>query len=155
MKIDRYRSKDWFWLIDKFEARIDHWCNRQLSMVGHSVLIKAVLETQPVYWPTLANFPSLILQKIRQLIYDFLWLRCNKKKKFHLCAWQLLAIPKKFGGWGLHNLGRFSRVIVANTLWRDLKHDGLWHHILKNKYYPYVTVDRWFHIVIVVDVKGS
>jgi len=116
MKIDRYRSKDWFWLIDKFEAKIDHWCNRQLSMAGHSVLIKVILESQLVYWSTLANLPSLILQKIRQLIYDFLWSRCNKKKKFHLCAWQLLARPKKFGGWGLCNLGSFSKAMAANTL---------------------------------------
>jgi hypothetical protein len=45
--------------------------------------------------------------------------------------------------------------MAANTLWRALIHDGLWHRILKNKYYPYVTVDRWLRTVTVVDVKGS
>jgi len=52
-------------------------------------------------------------------------------------------------------LGSFSSVMAANTLWRALKHDGLWHSILKNKYYPYVTVDRWLRTVTIVDVKGS
>jgi hypothetical protein len=82
LKIDRYKSEDWIWLIDKFEARISHWCNRQLSMGGRCVLIKAVLEIQPVYWLALANFPSLILQKIRQLIYDSCGRDAIRKKSF-------------------------------------------------------------------------
>jgi hypothetical protein len=122
---------------------------------GALVLIKAVLESQPVYWLALANLPSPILHKIRQVIFDFLWSGCNRKKKIHLCAWQLIARPKKYGGWGLRNLGRFGRAMAANTLWRALMQEGLWHRVLKDKYYPYVFVDRWLRTVIVVDVKGS
>jgi len=155
LKIDRYKTKDWNSLIDMYEAQINHWCNRQLSIGGHCVLIKVVLESQPVYWLALANLPSSILQKIRQLIYEFMWSGCNKKKKFHLCAWQLLARPKKFEGWGLRDLGIFSRAMADNTLWRALIQEGLWHRILKDKYYPYVTVERWLRTVIVVDVKAS
>jgi hypothetical protein len=147
--------EDWIWLIDKFEAQIYHWCNRKLSLGGRFLLIKAVLESQHVYWLALANIPSLTLQNIRQLIYYFLWSGCNKKEKIHLCAWKQLARTKKFEGWGLHELGSFSRAMAANTLWRDLVHDGLWHGILKDKYFPYVTVERWLRMVIVTDVQGS
>jgi hypothetical protein len=104
MKIDRYKSEDWQWLIDKFDRRINHWCNRWLSLGGRFILIKVVLESQPVYWLALTNLPSQIIQKIRQLMFSFLWSGCNKKKKIHLCAWQFIARPKLHGGWGLRNL---------------------------------------------------
>jgi hypothetical protein len=52
-------------------------------------------------------------------------------------------------------LGRIGRDMAKNTLWRELMQDGLWHHVLKHKYYPYASVDRWLHTVIVSDVTGS
>jgi hypothetical protein len=154
LKIDRYRTKDWQWLIDKYECQISHWCNRWLTIGGRLILIKAVLESQPVYWLALTNLPSQILQRIRQLIFSFLWSGCNKKKKIHLCAWQLIAHPKQHGGWGLRNLGSFSREMAANTLWRALMQEGLWHRILKEKYFPFVFVAHWLRTVNVVDAKG-
>jgi hypothetical protein len=59
LKPDSYKSEDWQWLIDKFETRITHWCNRWLSLGGCFVLIKAVLESQPVYWMALAHISIL------------------------------------------------------------------------------------------------
>jgi hypothetical protein len=41
LKPGSYKSKDWQWLIDKFESRINHWCNKWLTLGGRLVLIKA------------------------------------------------------------------------------------------------------------------
>jgi hypothetical protein len=27
LKIDRYKTEDWHWLVEKYEKRISHWCN--------------------------------------------------------------------------------------------------------------------------------
>jgi len=39
LKPNSYKLEDWQWLFDKFETRINHWCNIWLSMGGHFVLI--------------------------------------------------------------------------------------------------------------------
>jgi hypothetical protein len=94
LKIDMYKKEDWQWLIAKYECQISHWCNTCLSIWGCLILIKVVLESQPIYWLALAKLPSLVLQRIRQLIFSFFWFGSNKKKKIQLCAWQLIARPK-------------------------------------------------------------
>jgi hypothetical protein len=102
------------WIVEKFEKRISHWCSRWLSLGGRLVLIKYMLESQPIYWLTLASLPSTIQTKIRQRIFIFLWSGGWNKKSIHLCNWQLIAKPKYLGGWGLRNLIGFSRAYVSN-----------------------------------------
>jgi hypothetical protein len=149
------RTNDWIWLVEKYENRIRHWCTRWLSLGGRLVLIKAVLECQPVYWLTLANLPATIQNKIRQIIFNFLWSGSRKKKNYHLCNWQLIARPKHLGGWGLRSLTGFSRALAAHSLWRAVLNDGLWQRVLKEKYYPFVSVHRWFRTVEFHRSRGS
>jgi hypothetical protein len=101
LKPRSYKSLDWQWLIDKFESRINHWCNKWLTLGGRLVLIKVVLESLPVYWLTLAHISISVLHILRRLSYDFLWSGSKSKKRYHLCNWQVLAKPKQLGGWGL------------------------------------------------------
>ena len=68
-----YRVKDWHWLIKNFERRIQHWFFHLLSLGGRLVLIKAVLSSLPVYWMDLIPIPISILDKLRSLIFSFLW----------------------------------------------------------------------------------
>jgi len=155
MKMCRYKTEDWHWLLEKYEKRIRHWCNRWLSIRGRLVLIKVVFESQPMYWLALSNIPSTILQRIRHLIFGFLWWGGKKKKSFHLCNWNYISRPKIFGGWELRNILCFSIEMVANTHWMALMHDGLWHWVLKSKYIPFVYVERWFRTVNTSMIKGS
>jgi hypothetical protein len=46
LKMGRYKTEDWLWLLEKYDKRIRHWCNWGLSIGGRLVLIKAVLESQ-------------------------------------------------------------------------------------------------------------
>jgi hypothetical protein len=101
MKPDCYKSEDWQWLIDKFESRINHWCNKWLSLGGHFVLIKDVLESLSVYWLTLAHFSVAVLNKLRKLSFSFLWSGNKNKNGYHLCSWLSISKPKHYGGWGL------------------------------------------------------
>jgi hypothetical protein len=111
-----------------------------------------------IYWGTLSfdqghfrksvklvgsgNLPSMILQRISQIVFSFLWFGSHKKKRFHLCNWQLIARPKHHGGWSLRNMFSFSRAMAVNTLWRALMQEGLWHRVLKDKYFRFVYVAR-------------
>lgn len=77
MKPLGYKIANWTWLISKLERRLDIWYHKYLSRAGRLVLIKVVLEATPVYWMSLAWIP---------------WAK-----------WDLLSIPKKWGGWGIKN----------------------------------------------------
>jgi hypothetical protein len=81
LKLDSYKVADWHWLLMKYEHRICHWCNRFLSLGGRFVLIKVVLESQPVYWLALAHIPATVLNKIRKLTFSYLW---SGAKNIHL-----------------------------------------------------------------------
>ena len=59
LKIDSYKVVDWQWLLKKYEQRICHQCNHFLTLGCIYVLIKAVLESQPIYWLALTHIPGL------------------------------------------------------------------------------------------------
>jgi hypothetical protein len=68
---------------------------------GRFVLIKSILESQAVYWMELASIPIFVLNKIRQLIFSFIWSGGSENKHLHLNSWDSIARSKFLGGWGL------------------------------------------------------
>ena len=108
LKPSGYLIKDWYWLVSKFEKRVDHWTNRMLSLGGRLVLIRSVLSSIPVYWLSLFPISVSILEKLRKIIFSFLWGSSSNKFKFHLIDWKLLARPINQGGWGIMHLPSFS-----------------------------------------------
>jgi hypothetical protein len=44
------KTEDWFWLVVKIEKKIGLSCNKWLSLDGRFILVKAVLESQSVFW---------------------------------------------------------------------------------------------------------
>jgi hypothetical protein len=143
IKPSSYKAKDWSWLFEKFERRIQHWCNRCLSMGGRYILIKAVLESLPVYWMALAHIPHSVLKKLRQLIFNFLWSGSKQSRGIHLCGWKTLSKPIALGGWGLRNLHLTYLALSANTLWRTLMTTGIWNKLIKDKYISHLPVHTW------------
>jgi hypothetical protein len=126
-----------------------------LTLGGRLVLLKAVLETQPVYWLALAHVLNSILNTIHKICFTFLWSGGKKKKKFHLCNWMAVSKPKSHGGWGLRNIMLFSRTLATNTMWRELTKTGIWQNVLKDKYYPHFPVWTWLRSVDPLRQKGS
>jgi hypothetical protein len=49
LKTGKHEAEDCGWLLAKISKKISLWCNRWLSMGGRYILIKTVLEGQPVY----------------------------------------------------------------------------------------------------------
>jgi hypothetical protein len=154
--MDNYKAADWCWLISKFENRINQWCNRWLSLGGRFVLIKVVLESQPVYWMALENILASVLNRIRQLIFSFLWSDMRGKKHYHLCRWESITKTKRFGGWGLRNLQLFNSIFVGKHFmesFTEIWH--LWHRVIKDKYLPYSSVSTWLRSTTVHTSRAS
>ena len=73
LKPNAYSFKDWMWLYKKIEGRIGCWTYKFLSRGGRMVLLKAILQSIPVYWATIVYIPKGILHKLRKKIFSFLW----------------------------------------------------------------------------------
>jgi hypothetical protein len=69
-------------------------------MGGRYILVKTVLEGQPVYWMSMEAIPRSVINKIRKLMFHFLWNGQSDTQQYHLCRWETLSRPKKNGGWG-------------------------------------------------------
>jgi hypothetical protein len=67
----------------------------------------------------------------------------------------MIARPKHLGGWGLCNLSGFSSALEENNLWRVLLKEGLWQCVIKEKYFPSISVVRWLRTVDIKKEQGS
>jgi hypothetical protein len=144
LKAGASRLEDWYWLIKKVEKKINNWCYRWLSLGGRLMLLKAVLSSQPIYWMSLAIVPGSVLKILRNCMFNFLWKRNGVSHAMHLCNWERLFLPFSFGGWGVRNIFYFSKSLAANTCWRVLMGEGLWHKVILDKYLYQKSATNWF-----------
>ena len=111
LKPNEYKVQDWHWLLEKFGKRIQNWTFRLLSIGGRLTLVKAVLINIPVYWFSLLQVPSSILNILRRYIINFLWTGGTKKWNLVMVSWENLSLPKEWGGWGLKNIFWFNSAL--------------------------------------------
>jgi len=126
-----------------------------LSMGGRYVVVKAVLESLPVYWLALAHISLSVLNKIRQLVFSFLCSGNKKSISYHLFNWETFSKPNLYGGWGLRNIFIFYRALASNTLWRVLTKPGIWNKVTKDKYFPHEPVHTWLRSTFARSTYGS
>jgi hypothetical protein len=143
LKTGTQRAADWNWLVIRMEKKLNLWTNRWLSLGGHFILLKSVLEGQNVYWMSLETLPRLILNKLRILMFHFLWTGHQEAHQYHLCKWEILSRPKKQGGWGLHKLPLFNLALITTNLWRVLTHHSIWQQVIFDKYLHNSSIIDW------------
>eukprot|EP00253_Pinus_taeda_P023539 PITA_23539 len=139
-----YKKEDWNWLIAKIEARINHWSFRWLSRAGRLTLLKSVLLAILVYWAALSWIPKGVLEKIRKICSRFLWVGSAKESTFlPWVAWDKIARPKEWGGWGIKRLPEFSLSLATKSGWRLISMENLWTKVVKRKYIDPVPLEDW------------
>eukprot|EP00253_Pinus_taeda_P025385 PITA_25385 len=134
LKPDSYKKEDWSWLLAKIEARISHWSFRWLSRAGRMTLLKSVRLAIQVYWAALTWIPKGILEKIRRLCCRFLWDGAKEEIVLPWVAWDKIARPKAWGGWGIKRLPDFSLSLAAKSGWRLITMENLWTKVIRRKY---------------------
>eukprot|EP00253_Pinus_taeda_P012292 PITA_12292 len=140
------RIADWTWLIAKLEKRLTCWSYRYISRAGRLILIKTVLEATPVFWMALAWIPRHTLAWLQQICNRYLWAGSQDKRIFAWIGWQKIAIPKKWGGWGLKDLPLFAQALAAKMSWALITSQNLWTRLSYHKYiWPLDTMD-WIRL---------
>jgi len=113
-----------------------------LSRAGRLILIKAVLEATPVYWMALAWISRGILARLHNICCWFLWKGKQFGRIFSWARWEILALPKKWGGWAFKRLDVFSKALVAKLGWQLINTYSLWMKVAVSKYIsPSNTLD--------------
>lgn len=109
---------NWNGIIDIFEKRLASWKAHTLSIGGRVVLIKAVLESLPVYYLSIFKVPSMVGEKLEKIMKKFLWGGSSNTHKFHWVAWNRVTLPKDKGGLGISNLKDVNNSLLAKWGWR-------------------------------------
>lgn len=125
MKPNAYRKHDWNWLLAKIEAIITHWSFKWLSRAGRLTLIKSVLLAILVYWAALTWIPKGILEKIGRICSRFLWVGSKEDSMLPWVAWEKVARPKDWGGWGIKDLTAFGPSLASKSGWGIIKMENL------------------------------
>eukprot|EP00253_Pinus_taeda_P008844 PITA_08844 len=143
LKPSSYRNQDWHWLVAKIEQRISHWSFKWLSRAGRLTLVSSVLQAIPVFWAALTWIPRGIIHKIKQICSRFLWSGSKESSVLPWVAWDKIARPKEWGGWGVKQLADFCQSLAAKSGWRIVEAENLWTRVVKRKYIDPTPIENW------------
>lgn len=100
-------------------------------------MIKSVLVEIHVYWIALTWIPKRILNSVRKLCSHFLWAGAKENGALPWVAWEKIALPKAWGGWGINDLPVFTSSLATKSGWCVLSMENLLTLVVKRKYiYP-------------------
>lgn len=126
------RSASWKKVVDVFESRLATWKARMLSIGGRVVLIKAVLESLPIYYFSLYKAPRKVIETLERIMRKFLWTGSNVGNKVHWVCWDRVTTPKKYGGLGIKRLEVVNEALLFKWAWRfRTNKNALWSKIME------------------------
>lgn len=104
----------------------------------HTILLKAALDSIPVYWLNLFSMPKSVEKAIDVLRKKFFWGSAdleNAKNKLHSINWGTLCKPKQQGGLGIASLRARNMALLYKWWWRGCYDRGsFWTEFMTNKY---------------------
>lgn len=137
-KIGDSPKKCQFWepLVKKFHSLMNKWKDSGISMAGRLVILKAVLDSMPIYWMNLYKIPTSVINIIEKIRRNFLWKGKNSStRKLHLINWARICKNKKFGGLGVASIKNRNAALLSKWWWRYRFEDrSLWIRIIEGKY---------------------
>lgn len=112
------KHSSWNSLLENLEARLSLWTHRALNMASRLVLIKAVLQTMPLYLFSILATPKWVLKAIKQLQQNFQRGKLGPNRKWALVKWEKVCLPKKVGGIGIRDIEHSNMVMGAKIWWK-------------------------------------
>eukprot|EP00253_Pinus_taeda_P003713 PITA_03713 len=129
------KHSSWTNFLEKLEAKLFQWTHIALNMASRIVLIKAVLQSKPLYLFSIMAAPKWVLKAIRQLQRNFLWGSLGPNKKWALVKWEKACTPKIAGGIGLRDPEHSNSIMGAKIWWKWLTFPNtLWARLWSAKY---------------------
>lgn len=127
--------KNWQEVIDKIKRRLSNWAFRSLNITSRIVLLKAVLQSIPVYTLSIRAASKGVCAKLREIFGKFIWGGPAQQRKWALVSWANLIQRKEEGGLGVRDPETLNKVLGAKLWWRWLQGGtDVWKKIWEYKY---------------------
>ena len=129
----------WDPIIERLRQKLASWKGNLLSLGGRLTLIKATLSSLPLYFMSIFPVPSGVIDKITSIQRNFLWAKGQGNTSLPLVRWDVLQLPKNWGGLNISNLLFRNLGLLFKWLWRyNLEPKALWRTVIQSKYrYPH------------------
>eukprot|EP00253_Pinus_taeda_P030654 PITA_30654 len=148
------KHSSWTILLEKLENRLLLWTHRSLNMASRLVLIKAVLQSMPLYLFSILAAPKWVLKAIKKLQRNFLWGSSGHNRKWALIKWEKACLPKKVGGIGLRDPEHSNAIMGAKIWWKWLAFpETLWAKFWSAKYTSNLPLEERIRMIEIS--KGS
>ena len=113
MVVTKMKDQNFGFIRDKCQKMVSNWCNKQLSLAGKEVLVKAITMAMPTYVMSVFKLPVKLCKEINGLMARFWWGEENGKRKIHWCSWKRITTDKSIGGLGFKDLQGFNQALLA------------------------------------------
>lgn len=89
-----------------------------LSIGGRDILIKHVLQSQPIYLLSAIEPPKTVIKQLEFYMARFFWDSSDGKQKYHWSSWPNLCYPIEEGGVGFRSITDVSKSLSMKRWWR-------------------------------------
>ncbi|WOG86222.1 hypothetical protein DCAR_0205423 [Daucus carota subsp. sativus] len=127
--------KFWEPLLARLRKKLGNFEATCISMAGRLILLKAALDSAPIYWLSLYKLPTSVLNSLERMRRSFLWGDTPVHKKLHLLNWERVCKSKANGGLGLSSIKLQNSILLAKWWWRAYSERGsFWNRIFVGCY---------------------
>lgn len=105
-------------ITEKMRNKLSSWKVNSFSFGRRVTLIKSVLSSLPLYFPSLFKAPKSILKELEKLRRSFLWGYVENKNKLNSVAWKTVIGPKDIGGLGIGSIQSINFALLLKWIWR-------------------------------------
>ena len=135
LKHPRSTSRDFNFVLERVQNKLQGWKANLLSMVGRITLLQSALSAVPSYVIQGCVLPSRVLNGLDIINRNFIWGSTEEAKKMHMVNWGKVAKPKAKGGLGLQEAKGRNLALVAKLCWRmENSNNAKLAEVLKKKY---------------------
>ena len=136
------RKVVWEPIIRKFEARLNKWNQRSISMAGRITLINVVLTTLP-FFMSFFRAPIAVINRLTAIQRQFLWGGNREGKKIAWISWRQVCVSREMGGLGIKDIKILNNALLIKWKWLMFhQSDQLWSRILVSKYKGWRGLDQ-------------
>lgn len=128
LSVKRPNKEHFIPLIERVEQRLQGWQSKLLSRGGRLTLTQTVLSAIPTYHMICFILPKWVISRIDKARRAFLWGKSTTRNRpISLCNWNLVCIPKEFGGLGLPDLRLRNLALILRWWWKCYEEpNSLW-----------------------------
>ncbi|KAL4010462.1 hypothetical protein IC575_029954 [Cucumis melo] len=115
--IGRLRSNDCAPLIQRMTSRIRSWTAQVLSFVGRLQLVRSVLRSLQVYWPSVFVLPAYVHNEVDKILRSYLWRGKEEGRGGIKVAWVEVCLPFEEGGLAIRDGPSWNIASTLKILW--------------------------------------